>query len=357
VNGGNRGCVASGRFEVFEAEYTPGGELFRFSADFLQRCDGVEPALRGRIRYRAAFRPEPRDRDGDGWRDGEDNCPEVANPVQRLEEAERCGLDPAARRCVVTQNRGGAGLARLQGAAGLACLRNAAAGAVHRLGTPATAQHCLTNDAAQRIESAAGRMALREADTCEAPPPRFGFSASAAARDAAVEEGAALVADLFGPDLDVALIGAAADPAGARCQADVLARTGALQKRLFARALALKKAALAGRSEPAATSRETLAPMLLEPLAQDPGGGYAKARAALAGAAARRCGGQPDLAAAFPGCAAADVPTLAACAERAARCRFCRMLAAFDALSLDCDGFDDGAADASCPAPPPAPGR
>ena len=47
VGGDGRGCNnLTGRFEVFEAEYGPGGEVLRFSADFEQHCEGAAPALR-----------------------------------------------------------------------------------------------------------------------------------------------------------------------------------------------------------------------------------------------------------------------------------------------------------------------
>jgi hypothetical protein len=56
-----------------------------------------------------------------------------------------------------------------------------------------------------------------------------------------------------------------------------------------------------------------------------------------------------ELAAAFPGCAPADLPALNACAERSARCRFCQVLAVADGLAtLDCDRFDNDTADLSC---------
>jgi hypothetical protein len=60
------------------------------------------------------------------------------------------------------------------------------------------------------------------------------------------------------------------------------------------------------------------------------------------------------VAALFPGdcVGAADPAALATCAARAARCRFCAALNAFDALALDCDAVDDGVANASCGDPP-----
>jgi hypothetical protein len=119
---------------------------------------------------------------------------------------------------------------------------------------------------------------------------------------------------------------------------------------LFSAAFARRKESPAGRRVIAVTNAETLAADLAARLETDVGGRVARAEAALATAIGRRCAAVSDLATAFPGCAAGDAAELGACAARAARCRACRMIAAFDALLLDCDALDDAAANGSCPA-------
>lgn len=50
VYGDGRGCnTLTGRFDVFEAVFGPGGYIERFHAQFEQHCEGGEPALRGEI--------------------------------------------------------------------------------------------------------------------------------------------------------------------------------------------------------------------------------------------------------------------------------------------------------------------
>ncbi len=50
-SGDGRGCnTLTGSFVVLEADYGPGGEVFRFHATFEQHCEGAVPALRGEIR-------------------------------------------------------------------------------------------------------------------------------------------------------------------------------------------------------------------------------------------------------------------------------------------------------------------
>lgn len=342
VSGAGRGCnELTGRFEVFELEIDAGGGVVAFSADFEQHCEGGAPALLGSVRWRAPFRPAPKDMDGDGWLDEEDNCAGVPNPPQWDLGPEGCGLSPAAQKCVNDLNKGGAAQAKLHGAANLACLRNAAKGV-------AGAQACLGADASGKIAKSATKLAAKEGASCSAAPPAFGRSGAAAIQTAAESEGVALMADLFGADLDAAAIASATDAVGAKCQGDVAKRTHAALDGLWKLTLKQKKAVLLGAKVLKAVDAEDLGSMLVGHLESDPKGGVSKLSAALGSAAAKRCAGV-DLAAAFPGCAAADVPALASCATRAARCRFCRELAAYDALALDCDAFDDGEDDASCP--------
>ena len=69
VSGQGRGCnMLTGRFEVLEIVYGPGGEVKRFAADFEQHCEGLPPALFGSIRFNVAARPI-NDFDGDAKTD------------------------------------------------------------------------------------------------------------------------------------------------------------------------------------------------------------------------------------------------------------------------------------------------
>jgi thrombospondin type 3 repeat protein len=355
VSGAGRGCnTLTGRFEVFEAQFAGDGTPLVFSADFEQHCEGLAPALRGSVRYRAAFRPVKKDLDGDGWLDKEDNCRGVANPPQYDTDADGrgdgCGLDPAEQRCVNEMNKGGAAMLKIQGAASLACLKNAAKGLVTKLGTPATAQDCLGNDVAGKLTAAALKLEAKEAAVCEDVAPAFGYSDAGEVADQASLAGTRLMAALFGPDLDAALILAATDPVGAKCQEEVVKRSQAALGALWKLTLKQKKAVLLGAKVLSATDAASLGDKLTGYVASDPGGAVTRAFAALDAGAGKRCGAVAGLAAAFPGaaCAPADVPALGACAERAVRCEFCRSLDAFDDLALDCDLFDDGTDDASC---------
>jgi hypothetical protein len=80
--------------------------------------------------------------------------------------------------------------------------------------------------------------------------------------------------------------------------------------------------------------------------------GLARARRDLERGLERRCGARTDLAALVPGCAASDAAALVTCVEGRSRCRACLVaIAAAPGLALDCESFDDGQANGSCPVP------
>lgn|GEM_PF-6520769 len=254
------------------------------------------------------------------------------------------------RRCIQALNQRAAALAQAQRRQARACLAAAAAGDTEALGVPATAQACLTNDPKGTIAAAQARTTAAEARKCDpARLPSFGYAGAAAVNAAGVAEPVGLFGDVFGADLDAAVIAAASDPAGARCQADVARRASGLADALLAMAVAEKKRLLRGKPDGTlAVSDEALGRLLLEHLGADPKGRAAAREAKLSDAVLSGCAGV-DLDAAFPGCAPSATPSaLGDCAARAARCRACRALEAFDGLALDCDAFDDAAADGSC---------
>jgi len=354
VAGEGRGCdQVTGRFDVFELELDANGKAAVFSADFEQSCDG-SPVLHGSVRWRAAFRPELKDLDGDGWLDNADNCPGVGNPPQYDTDGDGrgdgCGLDPVQQKCVNTMNAAGASLAKLQEAAALTCLKNASKGVVAKLGMPATAQACLSNDVGGKLSATTAKLMSKAPSACPAGA-QFGYTDPATIATAARSEGESLMGDLFGPDLDAAMISPLVDKVGAACQGEIARRTSAAVDSLWKLTLAQKKAVLLGKKVLMATNATTLGTMLSDYLESDPKGAVTKPFTALATAATKKCLTVASLPAAFPGCAPDDLPGLVACAQRAARCRFCRELSAMDALSLDCDSFDDGAVNSSCDTP------
>lgn|GEM_PF-1064053 len=262
-------------------------------------------------------------------------------------------LDAAQRRCLVQSNRTAAGVVEARWSDTRRCLARAARG------REPDAQACGDGDPRGKVALARARLEARLARRCTAPLPPFGATDASALGDAAVEEAAALGADLFGADLGAAVVARDDARADAACQAAAAAESGRLVAALLDAAGKAEDAALAGRGGTApAEDPAGLAAALDAALAPDAEGNPRRAAAALAKRVGARCAGG-DLAALFPGpCAdAADAAALAACAEGRARCRACRALARFGELPLDCDALDDALANASCASPvgPPWP--
>jgi len=265
---------------------------------------------------------------------------EVEGPAPKSQQA-----------CIQKLNEAGAALVKAQHLVDQKCLADAAKGNTAGLGVPATAQDCLTNDPKGKVAKARAKTLSGEAKKCmPADLPTFAYEGGALVNVAGAAEPIALMADLFGPDLDAVLITKALDKKGARCQAETTKATNTLMNRLFKVTLKEKKALIAGKADGTLARSDAALQLQLESfLAADAEGKIAKKETALREAVRKSCAAS-DLDAAFPGCApSATLNDLSACATAFARCRFCRAFNAFDGLAFDCDSFDDEAVNASCP--------
>ena len=354
VGGAGRGCnELTGRFDVHEVEYDEDGRVLVFSADFEQHCDASEGALLGAVRWRGEFRPTQNDSDGDGWLNSTDNRADTPNPTQAVSDGRVCVLTADQQKCVNDLNKRGAGLLKLQGRASLACLKNASVGKTEKLGSPATATDCLTNDVGAKLARGTAKLAGREVKLCSLDPqPAFAMTSSDVIAATATAEGAGLMGDVFG-DLTTAVAPKALDPVGAKCQQDAVKRTNAVVDALFKETLKRTKIVLLAKDTPPPGSAGQLGEAVLAHLDAAGAAKVDKKVAALVKGVTARCAGI-DVAGAFPGCSSADTAALAGCLEGAARCRFCRAFAGFDAMPLDCDTFDDGAVNLSCEVAPAA---
>jgi hypothetical protein len=349
ATGAGRGCNNStGRFDVHEVEYDEDGRVMVFSADFEQHCDASEGPLLGAVRWRAEFRTSQKDSDGDGWPSSLDNRPDTPNPTQAVSDGRVCVLTADQQKCVNDLNKRGAALLKVQGRANLACLKNASNGKTDRLGSPATATDCLTNDVGAKLARGAAKLAGREAKLCALDPqPAFAMTSTEVIAAAASSEGSGLMGDAFG-DLTSAVAEKASDPTGARCQQDGVKRMNAVVDALFKATLKHQKVVLLAKDSQPPGSAAQLGEALLAHVDAAGSAKVDKKVAALLKGVTSRCVGV-DVLGAFPGCAAAEPGALASCLEGVARCRFCRALAAFDDMPLECDTFDDGSANLSCP--------
>ena len=174
----------------------------------------------------------PGDSDGDGVADLLDNCPNEPNPDQADADDDGTGdaCEPqffqtkAQQDCINSMNKDAANLAKVQLAEAARCMRDASNGKTRDLGIPATAQACLSNDRLRRIASANSKLSKTELSKCLAKPtqlPAFAYLGAAVASAGVREQTLALSSDLFGSDLDLALVPVRDDRDGARCQAEL----------------------------------------------------------------------------------------------------------------------------------------
>jgi glucose/arabinose dehydrogenase len=247
-------------------------------------------------------------------------------------------ISAADRACILGLNGRFAKLAKARAGQLARCVSRAAAGKL-----PGGPEACAAADDPKVQKQAAKTLAV-EAAECELLPP-FGATSAATVNAAAAGAELDLLHDVLGDDLDAAVVAKATDAAGARCQAKVAAQLQRCQGQRVKEFLRCKKAGLRdGTVEDDAS--------LAACLGADPKGKVAGQCDDATGALASKvlpsaCAGVA-LDTRFPGCGAADAAGLAACAERAGRCRACLALDAADGLGTDCDAFDDGQSNASC---------
>ncbi len=261
----------------------------------------------------------------------------VGGAIHRLNLAE--AISAADRACIVGLNQAFAKVGKARAAQLGRCLVRAAAGkgAAEACAAAADAKVLKTMDKTAQVE----------AERCAALPP-FGASDAATVNGAAAAAELDLLHDVIGADLDASLVPKASDPEAARCQAKVAAQLGRCQARRVKEFVACKDRGLKDGTVASVTT-------LVACLDADPKGKLAAQCDAAAGALAtkvlpRQCVLRGvDLGAAFSGCATANEGEFVNCAERVGRCRACLALGAADALGPDCDAFDDGSANLSCP--------
>ena len=255
-------------------------------------------------------------------------------------------LSKDQQKCVNALNKNGAKVAKTQNKENAKCVKDAGKGNV------ADAQACLTADLGGKVAKAEQKTIDQEATKCLVPLPDFGMTSSGVVNQAAIDEALGIASDLFGTNLTAAIVSKELDKVGATCQAEIIKNTNKVFDTKWKRALKGKKNALKGKDGPQALSSQALELAVIGFVEADANGKIMKVASKLAQKVSDKCGGAvTPIATLFPGVCSgsANLAELAACAERAAECRFCRSLNASDAFSADCDDFDNGLGDESCP--------
>ena len=261
------------------------------------------------------------------------------------------------QKCLNGINKDGANVAKAQGKENAHCLKDADNGKI----PPGTAQSCLTADADGKVQKKEDKTTAFDAASCT-PPPNFGYTGASNVNTAGTEREVALMGDVFGGNLDAAVISCASNKPGCTCQQKVLGVVEKLADVKVGFFVKCKKAALkAGASTTAALEKCVNDAGTPGSIAADMSGKIGKTVTNLNGAIMQSCDTPGVTAGAFPGnCTGLSGMPLSTCLDQQVECRVCQLLNQDDLLSVDCDLFDDGIADASCasftgPTPVPTP--
>jgi uncharacterized protein (DUF1800 family) len=266
------------------------------------------------------------------------------------------------QRCLNDLTKSGANVVKHQGKSSWKCLRNASRGKTDKLGDTGetlTAQACLTNDVGGKVAKHLQRTVDKDLTRCQgAAAPDFAYTGAAAINGAAGGASLAVVATLFGPDLDAAVVDYDADRDGTKCQAEVLKAAHRIVDDMWVVGRGAVRDGLKGSKrragaadDLAAHSLDNLNGELIAQLLEDAKGKIAGEVERLASKAAQRCAAATTpLAAMFPGdcAAAASLAELVACVADGTRGAFYDSLDGIYAMAVECDLTDDGEHDGSC---------
>jgi hypothetical protein len=266
--------------------------------------------------------------------------------------------------CINEINRSGAALAAIQSAENQRCVKLAGAGMLNRIAITTqypAAQACLTRDPWGRFAKGVDKLVATELAFCLTEPealPDFGYTSSGVVARAARSESIGILQDLFGHNLDAAIVDRRFDPNGARCQGNVLRATGRVFDALWRVARLGKRNGLSGTRRLAGSHPDSpvesgpeLQSEILATVLADPRGAVRKRTRLLRTLARKSCqGAATPIEKMFPAvCSQSRTPAaLARCAEGVARRRFFSSLAAFDGFTVSCDLLDNGRPDLSC---------
>ena len=236
--------------------------------------------------------------------------------------------------CINALNKSGAKVAKAQGKENAGCVKNAGRNKLN-----VSADACLTADLKGKIGKATANTTTAELKSC-VDTPGFAYTSASTVNDGAVDNEVGLTHDVFGSFIQSAIIDASTDGVGAGCLASVVK---AYEK---VAAAALKEFTSCKR---AGLKSETIvdAATLGNCVGTDPKDKVLAARDKLESTIVDKCVGV-NLVVAFPGCGAADAPTLADCTSSAAKCRVCTAEKEMDGHTVSCDQVDNGVLDLSC---------
>jgi len=260
--------------------------------------------------------------------------------------------------CVKALNGGLARVAQAQGRANSQCIKDGRRARTSKLGPAGTIEGCLSADVRKKVARKEQANIEKGFRRCTSPLPDFGTTDAATGNAAAVAQEMGLIHDVFNIDLDASIVlldDASKSPNStiSRCQEKIANQT---QKCMDTRLREYNKCRQSGVR---GGKTETLYAGAEDPfddatdlelcMGWDRKSNIARCVERLAEKIDTNCEcvllGQ-----AMPG-ACFDSPEPAICLGNLTACRSCLMLNEAGDLNQDCDAFDDGLVNGSCPPP------
>jgi len=248
------------------------------------------------------------------------------------------------QKCLNSLNKDGSKVSKAQGKENSSCLKKAGKGQL-----VGTAQACLTADEKLKVQSKKDKTIADDAANCGAAPD-FGYLGAGAVNTSAVQGQLDLVGDVFGANLDVAVISCATSNSGCLCQQKVLKDVEKLAAKKLGEFVKCKKQSLKDGGNSAASLVDCVQDAgTAGSIAADTKGKIQKARTKLGEDITGKCDTPGVTAGAFPGdCTGQSGTGLRDCLDRLVECRVCQTINEMDGILVNCDLFDDGIANSSC---------
>ncbi len=247
------------------------------------------------------------------------------------------GLLKNELKCVSAMNGAGLKVTKAMAKSAATCLKQAHAGET------ADPQACFLADGSGKLNAALLKTLASDTSKCPSGAP-FGYGGGSTVNVAAQAAATAVVGDVLGPDLTAATAVAGGE-AGEACQSSMLKLAHKLfdtRNKLF---LACAKGSLTGKTQLAVSGPQLAA--CFDEVEADGKGKLAKLVSKMKDALASTCA-DVDVSTVLPG-TCFDGFRAATCLDERSKCRMCQLFDGMDALGFDCDSFDDGESNQSCP--------